>query len=77
MRNRRGVRKRGRPDSHRHADPPPEAVEKTVPSPAERLDYIAQLVAELRAMAADANELALAVLLELAYQEAVRKRLSR
>ena len=73
MRN-RGVRG-GRADPDRHADEAAaERAGGAVPSPVDRLDYIAQLVGELKVMAADANEPALAVLLELAYQEAVRKR---
>lgn len=49
----------------------------TLISPAERLDYIAALVQELKIMSVQANCQALAGLLELAYLEAVRQRRAR
>ena len=49
----------------------------TLTSPAERLDYIADLVQELKILSAQANCQALTGLLELAYLEAVRQRRAR
>jgi len=70
MGNRRGVRRRRKADLDRHCDPPPDEM---VPSRADQLDYIADLVQELRAMSARANYPALTELLELAYQKAARR----
>ena len=49
----------------------------TLISPADRLDYIADIVHELKIMAAQADCQALAGLLEVAYLEARRQRLAR
>jgi hypothetical protein len=45
-----------------------------VPSPADRLDYIADMVQELKAMSARADCSELTGLLGLAYREAVKQR---
>jgi hypothetical protein len=72
MGNRRGVGRRRKADIERHACDPP--TNETVPSRADQLDYIADMVQGLRAMSARANYPALTELLELAYQEAARRR---
>ena len=71
MGNRRGVGRRRKADIERHCDPPRDEM---VPSRADQLDYIADMVQGLRAMSARANYPALTELLELAYQEAARRR---
>ena len=72
MGNRRGVGRRRKSDIERHACDPP--LRANVPSPADQLDYIADMVHELKAMSARANRPALTELLERAYREAVRGR---
>ena len=71
MGTRRGVGRRRKADLDRHCDPPHD---ETVPSRADQLDYIADMVQELKAMSARANYPALTELLELAYREAARRR---
>ncbi|HJZ44785.1 MAG TPA: hypothetical protein VJ233_13770 [Hyphomicrobiaceae bacterium] len=63
--------RRRKADIDRHCDPPPAEM---VPSRADQLDYIADMVQELKAMSARANYPALTKLLELAYQEAAKHR---
>jgi hypothetical protein len=46
----------------------------TLTTPAERLDYIAAMVHQLKIMSAQANCQTLSGLLEMAYREAVRQR---
>ncbi len=72
MENRRsgGRRRKAHPDGHA-CDPPPEA---TLPTRADHLDYIADMLRELKAMSERADRPALTVLLELAYQEAAHGR---
>ena len=66
----------GRPrkaDVERHAsDTPP--LRAVVPSPADRLDYIADMVLELKEMSVRAECPVLAQFLGLAYREAVKQR---
>jgi hypothetical protein len=73
MENRRsgGRRRKAYPDRNA-GDPAPE--ERT-PSDADRLDYIADMLRELKAMAAGADCPGLPELLELAYRKAARQRL--
>ena len=71
MGNRRGVGRRRKADFDRHCDPPPDEM---APSRADQLDYIADMVQELKAMSARANYPALTELLQLAHQEAMRRR---
>jgi len=51
-----------------------EIVALTLSSSSERLDYIADMVQELRILSAQADYRALAGILELAYHEALRRR---
>jgi hypothetical protein len=72
MENRRsgGRRRKAHPDRHA-CDPPPEA---TLPTRADHLDYIAEMLCELKAMSERVDRPALTVLLELACQEAAQGR---
>jgi hypothetical protein len=66
----------GRPrkaDIERHASDPPR-LRAVVPSPADRLDYIADMVLELKEMSVQADCPVLAQFLGLAYREAVKQR---
>ena len=60
------------------AEPEQEAPEADpgarLPTRAERLDYIADMLGELKAMSAQAHCPALTALLELAYRKAVKER---
>ena len=52
----------------------PELPALTLSSSSEQLDYIADMVQELRIMSAQADHRTLAGILELAYHEALRRR---
>jgi hypothetical protein len=72
MASRRNAGSGERSGAHRHASD--KARREAVTSPADQLDYIADMVQELKAMSARANCQALTELLELAYQEARQRR---
>ena len=71
MGNRRGGGRRRKTNLDRRADPPPD---ENVPSRAEHLDYIADMLQELKMMSVRANCPALTEVLELARQTAVKCR---
>jgi hypothetical protein len=71
MGNRRGGGRRRKTNLDRRADPPPD---ESLPSRAEHLDYIADMLQELKTMSARANCPALTELLELACQKAAKCR---
>ncbi len=71
MGNRRGGGRRRKTNLDRHADP---SSDEGFPSPAEHLEYIADMLQELKIMAARADCPALTELLELAHREAAKCR---
>jgi len=71
MGNRRGGGRRRKTNLDRRADPSPG---ESLPSPANHLEYIADMLLELKAMSVRANCPSLTELLELARQEAARCR---
>jgi hypothetical protein len=73
MENRRGRGKRRKAELDRHAcDPSPPS--RPIPSRDEHLDYIADMLRELKAMSARVDCPGLTELLELAYRKAVKPR---
>jgi hypothetical protein len=74
MGNQRDVGRRPKADIERHTSDPPPAPREMVPTPADRLDYIAEMVLELKEMSVRAECPELAKLLTLAYREAVKQR---
>ena len=73
MGNRRGRRRRRKTNLDRHADPSPD---QDLPSRADHIAYIADMLRELKIMSARADCPALTELLELAYREAAKYRAS-
>jgi hypothetical protein len=72
MENRRGGGKRRKAELDRHAcDPPPS---RATPTRQEHLDYIADMLRELKVLAARADCPGLTELLELAYRKAAKPR---
>jgi hypothetical protein len=72
MDNRRAGGRRRKADHDRHACDPPAA--GAIPTRDERLDYIADMLRELKALSARADCPGLTALLELAYRKAAKPR---
>jgi hypothetical protein len=71
MASRRGGRRRRKANPDRRADPSPT---EGVPSRAEQLEYIADMLQQLKIMSAQADCPALTELLERAHREAAKRR---